>query len=149
MYLNDFETSTELIKIKSFYSNRKELTSYNEKEGVVIYQYQTPKDKFVKQIGEEKVTSFEVGKEFRSIDYLISIPVEYSEITFQAQSNLDSLYFVLDENNGEIYKSMPLKKDSTVTFKVNVRQLKNTKLYFWNQTKNSCLVKWRIINVVN
>ena len=149
MYLNDFESSTELIKIKSFYSNRKELTSYNEKEGVIIYQYQTSKDKFVKQIGEEKATAFEVGKEFRSIDYLICIPVDYSEITFQAQSNLDSLYFVLDENNGETYKSISLKKDSSATFKVNVRQLKNTKLYFWNQTRKPCLVKWKIINIVN
>ena len=149
MDLNDFETSPEIIKIKSFYSNRKGLTSFNEKEGVVIYQYQTTKDKFVKQLGDEKSIEFEKGREFRSIDYLIDMPINNKEITFQAESNSDSLHFVLDQNNGETYKSIPLKKDSIITFKVNVRQLKSTKLYFWNQTKNSVLVKWKIINIAN
>lgn len=153
MKLEEFESSTDLVKIKTFISTVQVDDRYSEIEGVTIYQYVPNKNRLKKDekliliLNEDKKLRLTKGKEFLEINTLFNQNFNNRKVTFKILSSADQIKFVSDDKGSNAYQSIDLVKDKASEFVVKISDMKKTKLYFWNPNKIKCDLKINLVSI--
>jgi hypothetical protein len=141
--LKELENRQEFVKIKEFTSAEQVTDTYNEIEGVTIYQYIPtslqkhriiPKAKLILAVKEFQIGSMD---EFTPIQTLFPQVSEKSKISFVLTSCTDGFKLVYDVNNGEKYVATDLHTQKSFNGSYLFEYGEETKLYIWNPTKTS------------
>jgi hypothetical protein len=141
--LKELKDRQEFVKIKEFTSAEQLTDTYNEIEGVTIYQYIPtslqkhiikPKAKLILAIQEFQIGSMD---EFTPIQTLFPQASEKSTISFVLTSSTDGFKLVYDVNNGEKYVATDLHTQKSFNGSYLFEYGKETKLYIWNPSKTS------------
>lgn len=151
MNLKEFEESKDLIKIKKFISSYQVEDRYKEIEGVTIYQYAPGFKKDISEnrfnVNKKKTLQFVNGQEFFEVNSLFKEFKSNRKLEFMIRSNGNKIKFVHDFNQLEIYQAFDLKYNFNHEIFINLKELNQTKLYFWNQSKTACLIEIKLISI--
>lgn len=141
--LKELKDRQEFVKIKEFTSAEQLTDTYNEIEGVTIYQYIPtslqkhiikPKAKLILAIQEFQIGSMD---EFTPIQTLFPQASEKCKISFVLTSSTDGFKLVYDVDNGEKYVATDLHTQKSFNGSYLFEYGKETKLYIWNPSKTS------------